>query len=230
MKKEQEQTDFTKLAIATIAGVLILGGAIYGAYRYSQKQAGNVTLPGGVTYLGPSPNPTAGTQQPPTAPLRFTADASTPWKDFTGKYYPFSFSYPSTLPLVVFIGDTNDTVAISWGNIPPQQNILLNLEFLDKKDPKYLSQPKVEYVKDWYKFFSGLKGVEKIEPFTTASGLRGYKASYINYSNSTPNTDVFFDIPGRSNLMIHMANGIIDPTIFNRMLDSVKWTPPSPKK
>lgn len=222
---ETEQTDFTKLAIATIAGVIILGGAVYGAYRYSQRQSGNIVLPGGVTYLGPSPKPE--TTQPPTAPLRFTAPTDVSWIVFTGKKHPFTFSYPSTLTLVVFPNDDTDSVAISWGNIPAQQNVLLNIEFIENRDPKYINMPKIEYVRNWYKFFSGLKGVAKVEPFTNTGGLKGYKASYTNYSDASPNVDVFFEVPKDSKTMIHLANGILDPVIFDRILDSLKWNQPS---
>lgn len=224
-----DQTDFTKLALATLAGVLLLGGSVYAAYQYSQRKSGNIILPGGVTYTGPSPTSIA-TQQPPTAPIRFTADPSVSWKIQPGIIFPFSFSYPSTLPLVVFPGDPTDSVAISWGNIPPQQNVLLNMELIEKRDPQYLNQPKIEYVRNWYKFFNGLKGVAKLDPFTNTNGLKGYKASYLNHANTAPNVDVFFEVPNDSTMMIHMANGILDPTLFDRMIDSLKWLPPTPKK
>lgn len=225
-EKDIDQPDFTKLAIATFIGVLILGGAVYAAYRYSQKQAGNIILPGGVTYLGPSPTTAV---QPPTAPLRFTASADVSWTAQGGKIYPYSFSHPSTLSLVVFPGDPTDSIAIAWGNLPPQHNILFNMELIDKRDEKLLNKPKIEFVRNWYKFFSGLKGVSSVQPFTNTNGLKGYKASYINYADASPNTDVFFELPNQPNIMLHMANGILDPVIFNRIIDSVKWTPPTPK-
>ena len=221
-QEQREDQDFAKLALATLAGVLILGGAVYAAYRYSQKQAGNIVLPGGVTYLGPSPNPPAGGTQPPTAPLRFTAASNVDWKVYTGKIYPYTISYPSTLPLVIFPDDPMDSVALSWGNIPPQQNILLNMESIGKRDPSYTGKPKIEFVKNWYKYFSGLKGVSKAEPFTNTQGLKGYKASYLNWANQAPNVDVFFETPDES-VMINLANGILDSNIFDRIIDSVKW-------
>lgn len=227
-KREIDQPDFTKLAIATFLGVFILGAAVYAAYRYSQRQAGNIILPGGVTYLGPSPT-TVTKQQPPTAPLRFTAPADVSWTTQGGKIYPYSFSSPSTLALVVFPGDPSDSIAISWGNLPPQNNLLFNMEFIDKRDEKLLNKPKIEFVRNWYKFFSGLKGVSNVQPFTNTNGLKGYKASYINYADATPNVDVFFEISGYPNMMLHVANGILDPVIFNRIIDSVKWTSTTPK-
>lgn len=221
-EKELEQPNFTKLAIATFAGVLILGCAVYATYRYSQHKAGNIVLPGGVTYLGATPS-TKPQQQPPTAPLRFTAPADVSWVSQGGKVYPYTFSYPNTLSLVVFPNDPNDSIAISWGNLPPQTNLLFNMEFVDKRDASYVSKPKIEFVRNWWKFFSGLRGVASVESFTNTNGMKGYRAQYINYANSTPNVDIFFEIPGKSNILLHMANGILDPAIFNRIVDSVKW-------
>lgn len=225
-----------KLTFLIIIGVLILGVSIYVAYRNSQSRAGNIIIPAGTTYLGPTltsapstPIPTKDSQ-PPTAPLRFSAASDVTWRTQSGRIYPYSISFPTTLPLTIFPDDETDSVAISWGNIPPQKNILLNIEFIDKRDPGFLGKPKVDYVKNWYKFFSGLKGVDKVEPLTNASGMHGYKASYINYASISPNVDIFFEIPGTDNMMIHMANGVLDPAIFNKIVESLKWISPTPKK
>lgn len=216
--------DIKKIAIYAVLLAVLLGGAIYIAYRYSQKQSGNIVLPGGVTYLGPSPEGES-ENKPPTAPIRFTAPADVEWNIFGGTVYSYTFSFPKTLPLVVFPSDLTDSVAIAWGNIPPQQNILLNVELIDKRDSTYVNKPKIEYVRNWYKYFSGLKGVAKVEPFTNTNGLKGYRASYINTADQSPNVDVFFEIPGQPTIMIHLANGILDPEIFNRIVDSLRWTP-----
>lgn len=222
MENGEEQLDIVKLSIITFAGILILSIAIFAAYKYSQRQSGNIVLPGGVTYLGPSPTPTFSVPPTPT-PHLFTSASDTEWKTYKGKIYPYTISYPSALTIVVFPDDPIDSVAIVWDNIPPQQNILLNMEFIDKRDSKLAIQPKVEYVRNWYKFFPGLKGVAKVGPFTNTQGLKGYKATYINLAGATPNLDVFFEIPGNNNHMIHLANGILDPTIFSRIIDSLKW-------
>lgn len=230
--KESPRINFPALAAATLGGFLVLGGAIFVAYRYSQKQSSDLIVPGGVTYLGATPTQTVSAPTPP--PLRFTADPTVNWKTRRGVTYPYSFSYPETLQLVVFPGDKSDSVAISWNNIPPQVNILANIEMVSQRDPKYVSQPKINFVNDWYKFFSGLKGVSRVEQFTNANGLKGYRAVYINNLGQTPNTDIFFEVPGDKNLLIHLANGVLDPVIFDRIVDSLNWgtgtkiTSPSP--
>lgn len=216
--------DIGKIASIIIAGMIIIAGAIFVAYRYSQKQAGNIVLPAGVTYLGPSPTVAI---QPTTPPPKFTADSSVTWNIQKGVIYPYSFSFPSTLTLVIFTGDKTDSVAIVWDDIPPQLNILLNMELIESRDSKLINQPKIEYVKNWWKFFSGLKGVASVIPFTNSNGIKGFKAQYLNNANIAPNLDVFFEVPDNPKVMIHMANGILDASIFDRMIDSLKWKAPT---
>lgn len=225
--KDLKQSNFGKLTLATVGGIIILAGAVYASYRYSQSRSGDIVLPGGITYLGPSP--TQGlTVQPTVNQMMFTAGSDVPLDVKHGQIYPYSFSYPSTLILVVFTDDLTDSVAVSWSDIPPQENILLNMEIVDKRDPKWVNQSKLEYVKIWYKFFPGLKGIANVDPFTNKNGLQGYKARYINNDDTTPSLDVFFEVPDDKNMMIHLNSGIIDPTIFEQMIDSVDWKAPSP--
>lgn len=235
-----DQLDITKIAIASIIGIVLLAGSLYAAYQYSRSKSSGVVLPAGSTYLGVSPTPQANPGQavqqpfksaqgaPSPTPVKFTAASDVTWKTQAGKLYPFTFSYPETLPLVVFIQDPMDSVAFSWNNIPPQQNILMNMEFIENRDPALVNQRKLDYVTNWWKFFSGLKGVAEVQPFTNASGLRGYKAYYINYADQTPNVDVFFEIPNKRNMMLHLANGQLDADLFDRIVDTVKWAAPSP--
>lgn len=219
-------SDFLRPALAAILAILILAAAVYAAYLYSQSRSGAIVLPGGVTYTGPTSQAAEKKVSPLPERKRFTAKPDVPWIKFSGQYHPYSFSYPETLTLVFFPDDDPlDTVAISWGDIPPQLNILLNLEFIDQRDPSYIDQPKIEYVRNWHKHFSGFSGVAKIEPFTNTSGLTGYKAIYINTADQTPNVDVFFEVTNEPNMMIHMANGILDPAIFDRMIDGLEWIP-----
>jgi hypothetical protein len=230
-----KQTDSLKLILIIIAGIILLAGAVFAAYRFSQGRAGDIVLPGGTTYLGPSPTtgPVQATSvQQPTSIPKFTADASVPWRMQTGRIYPFSFSYPSTLSFVVFSNDPSDSFGIVWGNTPPQQNLLIYMEIFDPRNPALSSQPKIDYVKNWYKAWSGLKGVKSVEPFTNAQGLKGYKAQFINTAGATPNWDIFFEVPGKTNMMLHLANGILDQSVFDKIVDSIQWgaTTPIPSK
>ncbi|OGG21611.1 hypothetical protein A3B48_04860 [Candidatus Gottesmanbacteria bacterium RIFCSPLOWO2_01_FULL_40_10] len=225
MPEENNQANITKLALITVGAVLILAVAVYAAYSYSRTNQGGIVLPGGVTYLGSTPTPPV---KPTAVPLKFTADSTVPYKQQWGVTHPFSFSFPETLPLVVFTNDPTDSVGIAWGDKIPQENILLNIELIADREQVMINKPKKDFVENWWRYFTGLKGVTSVAPFTNINGLKGYKAQYINASDESPNIDVFFEIPGRQDIMIHLANGILDQTIFDRIIDSIKWNSPTP--
>lgn len=206
--------DLKKVFLGIIIGLLGIGAIIYGGYYYSNKSKP----------VSPEEQVTANlTENPPTAPIRFTAPADTPWISYSGRIYPYTFSYPGNLSLEIF-SDPPDSVGISWGNLDPKFNILLDIQSIKKSSPQYAGQTQ-EYVRNWWNFYSGLKGVSSVTRFVNANGLVGYKAIYINKNDQTPNVDVFFEIPKNSDLLVHLANGILDPEIFDRVVDSVKYSP-----
>jgi len=213
---EENNFNIKKVFIGIIIGTLVIGGIIYAGSVISKKNGGKLTLPTGPAYTGEEAQET-----PPTAPLRFTTSADTKWSTISSKYY--SFSAPENLGLGKFT-DPPESFGIIWGNIDPRNNILADLQSINDRAPQYLGNPE-EYVKNWWKFFPGLKGLLSINKITTTNGLSGYRAIYVNTSGQAPNIDVFLSIP--NNRMIHLANGILDPTIFDKIVDSVKYVGPS---
>jgi len=209
----EQKPDFKKIILGIVIGSLGLAAIINGGYRYSQKNS-KIALPISSDYSG---------QNPPTAPLIFTATAETPWTEVKGLFYPYLLSAPETLTLERF-SDPIDGLGISWGNLDPKLNLLLNVEEVKKNAPKYVGKPK-EYVQNWWKFFSGLSGVKSVDRFINAKGLVGYKATYLTPKNEIPNINVFFEIDQDPNIMIHLANGILDQEIFNRIVDGFDYAP-----
>jgi len=209
-----------------------LSSLVFLSYYLRHTNNGSIAIPAGKTYLGPpevvpdwtnfsEPKPT----EPPKANGPFTADASTPWKIWKANTFPYQFSYPETLTLAGFPNDPSDSVGISWGGRKPTENILVSVIDLSKNpvfDP-YITKPKKEFVNSWWKQFSGLTGVSPITEFTNKKGLKGYKARFINMKGETPNLDVFFEVPKNPNLVIRIANGILDPTVFDTIVESVSW-------
>lgn len=221
----EEKPDLKKIFLGLVVGTIILGVIVWAGWVWSQKQGVKITLPGGTTYIGEKSGFNLDT--PPTAPQRFTVATNTPWITYQGKTYSYSLSIPSTLSLTSFPNDPSDAVGISWGNLNPQFNILLDVESIKERDPKNLGKTEA-FVHNWWKSFSGLKDVLSVDKFTNTGGLKGYKAIYINQAGQTPNLDIFFEVPQNPELVIHLANGILDPVVFNRIVDSVKWTSPTP--
>lgn len=219
----EQKPDFKKIFLGIILGTAGLAAVIYGGYYYSQKKGFKLTLPTGGGYTGQQ---SPAVDNPPTAPVRFTAPPDTNWLTYIGRTYNYSFAFPETLTLQGFI-DPPDAVGIIWGNLDPKLNLLLDIQSIKALTPQYVGKTE-QFVNDWWKFYSGLKGVKSVTKFTNTNGLNGYKAIFIDKSDQSPNVDIFLEIPKNPNLIIHLANGILDPTIFDRIVDSLKYTPPKP--
>jgi hypothetical protein len=227
----EETQNYIKIGIIATVAVLILTGITVYAYRYAKKRSSTVVLPGGTTYLGPGQDQQ--TPAPPVVPQSFTIDSTTAWKEYSGKVYPYSFSYPETLTLVVFPSDKTDSVAISFNNIPAQQNLMLRVSDIADLEPdlkEYIAKPKKEYVNNWWKQYSGLKGVKNIEEFVNTRGMKGYKALYLTQSNETPNMDVFFEVPGKPGIMVWLSRSVLDQSVFDRIIDTFFWDKSKPIK
>lgn len=212
------------MVTVALAAVALLTGAVFMAYRNAKDRSGTVVLPGGVTYLGEKPIAT--TPVPlPTAPSVFTAGPTVAWKEFRGRIYPYRFSVPETLPLVVFPNDNSDAVGVEWGGIKPQGNILMNVTDITKEPSlkPYIAKTRMELITNWWKQFPGLSGVATVSAFTNSAGTRGYKAVFVNKSGETPNLDVFFDVPKKPSLIVRFGSGIIDRTLFEKITDSFSW-------
>lgn len=222
------QENYVKIGVITLIAIVILTVITIGAYSYAKKRSGTTVLPGGTTYLGPPKTEETApvTQTPPTQ--KFTAESTVNWIDFKGKINPFTFSYPETLKLVAFPNDPTESIGYAWANNPPQNNILFRINDLNKTEPtmaQYIGRPKKEYVTNWWKQYTGgLKGVKSVTEFTNSQGMKGYKAKFINLGDQTPNDDIFFEIPGRNDLMVRFGNGWLDTVVFDKIVDTFVWT------
>lgn len=212
----------------TIIGIsvvitMVLTALVFVHYRQISKRPGTIVLPAGGTYLGPSATPTP-SQTPPPESTVFTVPDNTPWRTLHGILYPYTFDAPTTLELTTFPHDPYDMYAIVWRDITPSSNVLIGLDHLTgTKRAGYIDQPKIIYVRDWWKQFGGLTGVTSVESFENAHHLKGYRAKYTNAQGKPPNTDVFFEIPAHPEYVIHLASGILDKPVFDAIVDSVNW-------
>jgi len=68
----------------------------------------------------------------------------------------------------------------------------------------------------------GLKSVTNVRTFTNIGGLVGYRAR-VEALNGTVTDEVFFEAPKNTNRMIRLTNSILDPALYDRMIDSVRW-------
>ncbi len=221
MKEEtSETTPYDLKQVLPVVGItfFVLVAIVILAYLYSRPRGGAIVLPGGVTYLGHSPTL-------PTTPGKISVPADATWDTQTGKKYPYSFLYPASLSLGVFPGDPFDAVTIFWGDTNPQENLLLRVENLKEMKGKegYIKKSKKDYVLDWWKEYNW-KGVSDVAAFTNSKGLTGYRAKYLDTSGSSPYDHVFFEVPGRPELVIWLSGKMLAQEVFDKIVESVTWT------
>lgn len=203
---------------AAIIGSILLIAAI-GAYFSAKTKTGTIVLPGGITYLGPTPTTPAETRGNgaiiPVPPESL-------WIERKGTTYPYSFSHPVSLSLGIFPDDPFDAVTVFSPGTDANANIFIRVEDLARlKKSDYAGKTK-EYAQNWWKDYSW-KGAGEVTEFTNTAGLKGYRAKYLNDRNITPYDHVFFAVPGKPNLVIWMSGRLFEPQVFDRMVDSVSW-------
>ncbi len=213
-----ESKTLLMLSVGALVVFLLLVGGIY--FWVSKKNGGQVVFPAGINYLAPQ---TATTTQS-TAPLyNYNAlAASADWLTYSGKTHAFSFEYPKGLTPLTFPNDTADTVTFKVSNVPPELDLMFLVETISSRDATFTGKQEA-FVRNYWKFFSGLKGLNSITPFTNEKGLVGFKANYTTKGNSVTADNYFFIIPGDADHMFHIAD--IFPSegkvVFDRIVNSL---------
>lgn len=224
---EEPTIDLTR-SLPAIGGVfLVLTAIVFLAYLYSKPRPGALVLPGGITYLGPSPSIQAQNSHVKTQneQLRFTVGADEIWATIKSKKYGYTFSIPETLTLESFLTDEFDAYAITWNNVPKEANVLIGVENLatDEKKMAYVQKSKKEYIELFWAKQYNLTGVKTLDPFNNKKGLNGYKVKFQTNDGISPFDDIFFEVPKKPNLVIHLSNAILDPGVFDKIVESVEW-------
>lgn len=203
----------------TISAILII--VVLGAFFSAKNRTGTVVLPGGITYLGPTP--TTIPVRPSNTAGAIPIPTNISWVTRKGTVFPFSFSYPESLSLGVFPNDPYDAVTIFYPGTDANANIFIRIENLVKLNKSGYKGNIEEYAKDWWKDYTW-KGSASITPFMNKAGLTGYRAKYLNSSDTTPYDHVFFEVPNEPHLVIWMSGRLFEPHVFDRIVDSVSWS------
>jgi len=186
-----------KKLVPALAVTLVLCIGVFLAYQSAKSRTSTVVLPGGITYLGPTPTTT-----------------QTSLAQYKGKLYPFSFSYPSSFSLGWFPNDPYDAVTAFLPHTDSNKNVFFRVEKLNRTP--------LEYAQTWWKQYTW-KGVSTVTALTNSNGLKGYRAKYLDQSDKTPYDHVFFEVPGRTDLIIWISGKLFTPDVFDRLVDSVSW-------
>lgn len=236
---DEEAPDFTKIIIGLCLAVVVLGGIVYASYSLTQKKPGGVTFPAG--YKQPKAE-TPGAQQGTTIASvncsisepnpenvwayylkceRFkTSDKST-WKDYTNKDFEtsFDFSLPSDLSIVEY----PNGIGINYKEISAANNLLFSVDLASSRSGEFKEMKADAYVKNYWRQYSGLTSLKSYEAFTNQFNVKGHKAQYLNFANESPNQEVFFEFPTLPGSFVHFASGVLDQSVYDKIIDSFKW-------
>jgi len=226
-KSEDFSEEISKKSLVTINIIIlvvflsVIGGVYYWVSNKKSK-TGQQVFPAGINYFSPKGD----NAKKPVLLYDFAKLAeSSDWVTYKGKIYPYSFQHPKVLTPLSFPNDKNDAVTFKVNELPPEQSLLLTVETISNRDKSLVGKPE-EFAKNYWKFFSGLKGLSKIEPTTNEKGLTGYKANYIvKGSNAVTSDNYFFVIKGNDDNLLHI--GDIFPTegkaVLNRLINSLEY-------
>ncbi len=199
-----EETPHLRTFIPAVIVSIILFLGVLLAFQSAKSRPGTIVLPGGITYLGPTPTT-------PSAPI---SPRSLTWVTREGTIYPYSFDYPESMRLGVFPNDPTDSVTAFIDGTDANTNIFFRMETLKGKP--------MDYAQNWWKQYSW-KGVSSVTTFTNTNGLKGYRAAYINDNNQTPYDHVFFEVPGRKDLIIWISGKLFSQPDFDTLINSITW-------
>lgn len=214
--------DFAKMAIVSVVAAALLFGLTLLAYRHANSRPGNIILPGGITYLGPSP-----TVAPVTGPggiELYRAEESDPTKTWEGSVYPYTFEYPESLNLGLFPGDEYDSVTQFWKDTNANENIILRVEDLTKTSETraFIGKPLEEYARFWGSQYVWTD-LDNASDFTNGQGLKSLWVKFKDASGNVSGDNYFLAVPGKPEIIIWMSPKYIEPKTFDRLVNSLAW-------
>lgn len=235
---EEEAPEFSKVVLGLAVAVLVLGGIIYAGYTYSQKKAGKTVYPAGYP-IGQQPAATAKNwtqidcnteKYNPADPWpyilkcdRFKTDANAKWVPYTDKGGRFTVQLPSTLKTIEY---SNGLGVVYKDVTNAASNLLLSLDIAASRSGEFKNLKGEEYVKNYWRQYSGLSGLQSFEVIKNTNDEKGYKAVY-KLSNNIPSPaiEIFFELPGgEAGDFVHFSSGVLDDTVFNTIVGSYKST------
>jgi len=209
--------------VFSVITLVIFLGLIFGIYYWiSKNNKQEIVLPPGSNLSVLTNNQAVTT---PSVKYNYAKMAtSNDWVSYEGKIYKYSFLRPKELSPLIFPNDATDPVTFQIGIIPPQNNLMLSVEIVSMRDKALVGKPE-QFVKEYWKFFSGLKSLNSFSEFKNEKGLSGYKATYLAKNNTITKENYFFKLEGDDYHLLRMAN--IFPAegnvVFMRMLNSLEY-------
>lgn len=235
-KHDEEAPDFSKIIVGLVVAVVVLGGIVYASYSLTQKKGG-VTFPAGFK----QPNAqTPGAQQGTTLASvdcaiakpnldnvwayyikcePYKTSSNTSWEKYENSAMGFELDLPADFDTIEY----PNGMGLNYKEIQAAANLLYAKDFASTRSGEFKEMKGDNYVKNYWRQFSGLTGLKSYEAITNKENIKGHKAQYLNFANESPNTDVFFEYPSVPGDFIHLSSGILDKTVFDKVIDSFKW-------
>jgi hypothetical protein len=210
----------TLVPAIVVAGIILAFVVI--AYQWSKSRPSSIVLPGGITYLGPTP--TVLIPQPTQKPFdgKIAVEPNATWAERKGKIFPYTFLFPGSIALGEFPSDPYDSVTLFYPGTDANSNIFFRVEDLNKLNKKQYVGNLKSYAQDWWKDYNWT-GVASISALTTQKGLSGYRASYTDSKGETSYDHVFLAVPNRADLVIWASQKLFSTSVFNRFVESISW-------
>ncbi len=208
------------LSVGILVLFLLLVGGVY--WFVSKKSKGQVVFPAGINYTGNETTPAAQSQKPTYDYAKFAS--ATNWATFTSPKKQYTFQYPPEMIPLIFPGDANDTVTFNVSDVQARNNLMILVESISNYDPKLVGQAET-FVKGYFKYFNGLKGLQDVASFTTQKGLVGWKTHFLTKAGVVGSDNYFFPLPGQPDKIIHV-NNVFPPEgqgVFTRLLNSFDY-------
>jgi len=213
-----------RVVLSAIIVSLVLFTGVFVAFRSAQNRPGTIVLPGGITYLGPTPTTTQqkNITKQLTTEIKIPVPKDAKWVKWKGQALPYAFLYPDSLSLGFFPEDPYDSVTIFYADTDPNTNIFFRVEDLVLLHKSEYKGKTKDYANNWWKDYLW-NGASSIVSFTNSNGLQGYRAKYIDQSGNTPYDHVFFSIPENNTQIIWISGRLFPQEVFDKIIDSVTW-------
>lgn len=226
-KEELEPVENQKVVLGMLIAILVIGGIVAGGYLYSKKKGGQTVLPAGY--------------QKPISAQDIECDKARPaaaniW-DYYGKCdriklapgakletignveYNFAITLPSDLKLAPF----PNGMGIAYKEIAPNINLLYSIDLAASRSGELSKLTGEDYVRNYWRQYSGLTGIKSLETITNNNGNKAYKAVYIIGGAQEGNQEIFFELGEKTGNFVHFTRGILDQPLYDSIINSFKY-------
>lgn len=221
-KNESENKSLMMLSVGILVVFLVLVAGVY--FWVNRKSKGSLIFPAGINYTGTETTPVPQAQRPTYDYAKLGAASASEWATFTSPKGQYSFQHPKGMIPLIFPGDVNDSLTFNVSDVPAQVNLMILVENMANYDPKMSGQHE-NFVKNYWKYFNGLKRLNNVTEFENEKGLKGWKVSYITKGDVVTTENYFFKLGNDPNRILHV-NNILPPegqAVFTRILNSLEF-------